>query len=128
MTVVHGIVFDCADPARLATFWKGVLGYVDRHQRSRWYSLAHSEGIGPFISFAKVPEGKVVKNRVHLDIRPENRSREDEKDRLEALGATTLRLVDDSPDDIHYIMADPEGNEFCVLNPLPQVDPIDGHQ
>lgn len=118
MTVIHGVVFDCTDPARLAAFWKEVLGYVDRHQGVGWYSLRHPEGVGPFVSFGTVPEGKTVKNRVHLDIRPEGRSRDEERERLEALGATTLRLVEDNPDDIHYIMTDPEGNEFCILNPL----------
>jgi hypothetical protein len=61
-----------------------------------------------------VPEGKVVKNRVHLDIRPSpGVAWEDERSRLEALGATTLQSFEDA----HYLMADPEGNEFCLLNP-----------
>jgi hypothetical protein len=118
MAVIHGIVVDCDEPARQAAFWKAALGYVDRFQADDWYSLQRPDDAGPFLSFDKVPEGKVVKNRVHLDLRPEGRSRDAERERLEALGATTLRLVTDDPDDIHFIMADPEGNEFCLLEPL----------
>lgn len=119
MTLIHGVVVDCADPGKLSEFWRQVLGYEYRHrEEDDWCSLQPAGGGGPYLSFDKVPEGKVVKNRVHLDIRPEGRTRDEERERLEGLGATTLRLVADNPDDVHYIMADPEGNEFCILNPL----------
>ncbi len=68
------------------------------------------------LSFATVPEGKVVKNRVHLDIRPETGTLDEEQERIERLGATTLRFLDKGQWS-HYIMADPEGNEFCILSP-----------
>jgi hypothetical protein len=116
--VIHGIVVDCAEPARLATFWKAALGYADRYQADDWYSLQRPDGAGPFLSFDKVPEGKTVKNRVHLDLRPEGCTRDEERERLVSLGATALHLVTDDPADIHDIMADPEGNEFCLLEPL----------
>lgn len=124
MTVFHGVVFDCADPVRLGEFWKAVLGWEYRHNRpdEGWVSLQPVEGATDgFISFGTVPEGKVGKNRVHIDIRPDDGvTREEEHARLEGLGATTLRLVDDhgTPEWAHYIMADPEGNEFCLLPPM----------
>jgi len=118
MTVMHGVVFDCADPLRISAFWKDVLEYEYRVSEDDWYSLRNPRSSdAPFVSFQTVSEAKAVKNRIHLDIRPEGRTRDEERTRLEALGATTLRLVDDNPQDIHYIMADPEGNEFCILDP-----------
>lgn len=115
MTVMHGVVVDCHDAERVAAFWREVLGYEVRNTGTGWVSLRRPDGEGPFLSFDTVPEGKAVKNRVHLDIRPTERSREEERERLESLGATVLRLIDDNPQDVHYIMADPEGNEFCLL-------------
>ena len=124
MTIVHGVVFDCANAATLAAFWKDVLGWEYRHNRPEegWVSLQpHTGATDGFVSFGEVPEGKMVKNRVHLDLRPdEGVTREEEHTRLESLGAITLRLVDDdgTPEWAHYIMADPEGNEFCLLPPM----------
>ena len=115
MNRIHGIVVDCANPVRLGEFWQAVLGWEYRRQAEDWVSLQNPDPHGPNLSFDQVPEEKVVKNRVHLDIRPLERSRDEERARLESLGSTTLRLVDDNPQDIHYIMADPEGNEFCLL-------------
>ena len=125
MTIFHGVVFDCASAKDLSAFWQAALGWEYRHNRPEdgWVSLQRPGGAtGGFISFGEVPEGKVVKNRVHIDIRPDaNATREEEHERLERLGATTLRLVDDhgTPELAHYIMADPEGNEFCLLPSMP---------
>jgi predicted enzyme related to lactoylglutathione lyase len=116
MTIIHGVVVDCADPARLASFWKAVLGWEYRANKPEegWVSLQAPDGNGPALSFGTVPEGKTVKNRVHLDIRPTvAEGWEAERARLESLGATTLQYFEDA----HYIMADPGGNEFCLLNP-----------
>ena len=117
---VHGVVFDCANAATLAEFWRQVLSYEYRAQRPEegWVTIQPIGG-GPAsmsIGFGEVPEGKTVKNRVHLDIRPPRGGKAEwdaEQNRLEALGATTVRTFDDA----HHIMADPEGNEFCLLNP-----------
>jgi Glyoxalase-like domain len=117
VAVIHGVVVDRADPERVSAFWQAVLGYEYRAKGDGWFSLRNPAGIGPYLSFDTVPEGRVVKNRVRLDIRPEDRTRDEERARLEALGATTLRLVDDNPADVHSIMADPESDEFCILNP-----------
>jgi hypothetical protein len=119
MAIIHGIVIDCANPIDLGAFWQSVLGWEYRRRARDWVSLANPEPGGPHLSFDSVPEGKSVKNRVHLDIRPVGRTRAEERARLESLGATVLRLVEDNPDDVHEIMADPEGNEFCLLEPVP---------
>ena len=117
MTILHGVVFDCADAATLAAFWKEALGWEYRTQRPEegWVTIQPPGGATEMsVGFGAVPEGKTVKNRVHLDIRPSaGVTWEEERSRLEALGATTLQYFEDA----HYIMADPEGNEFCLLNP-----------
>ena len=97
MTVIHAVVFDCADPVRVSGFWRAVPGYEYRQKQDDWCTLRHPQGAGPQLSFGTVPEGKVVKNRVHLDIRPEGRTRDEERARLKGFGATTLGLVDDNP-------------------------------
>ena len=137
---VGNIVFDCADPRTLSHFWSDVLGYP----RAEWPPEMRAEllaggltdedldnrgvaedpeGAGPRLFFQKVPEGKVVKNRVHLDINatPGRRAgREEidaEKDRIVGLGASVIRLYDimwGPVPEYHYVMADPEGNEFCI--------------
>jgi hypothetical protein len=118
MAFIHGVVFDCANAAILAEFWRQALGYEYRAQKEGWVTIQPVGG-GPTsmsVGFGEVPEGKTVKNRVHLDIRPPRGGKEEweaERARLEALGATTVRYFEDA----HYIMADPEGNEFCLLNP-----------
>lgn len=117
MAVIHGVVVDCADPERVGAFWQAVLGDGYRAKRDGWSSLRHPAGVGPHLSFDRVHEGKAVKNRVHPDIRPEGRTRDEERARLDQLGARTLRLVEDNPADVHSIVVDPEGNEFCILNP-----------
>ncbi len=117
MAILHGIVVDSVDPASVSAFWQAVLGWGYRRQGHGWHSLENPGG-GPHLSFGMVPEDKREKNRVHIDIRPPaGTTMDDERDRLERLGATTLRLVKDNPEDLHYIMADPEGNEFCLLGP-----------
>ena len=115
MTVIHGVVVDCANPVALSEFWQAVLGWEYRMQKDDWCSLRNPAG-GAHLSFQLVPEGRVVKNRVHLDICPEARSLDEERERIEALGATTLQFFDKG-DFGHYVMADPERNEFCVLSP-----------
>ena len=113
------ITFDCSDPERVAAFWAEVLGYEVQHG----VVAADPAGVGPRLYFQRVPEGKVVKNRVHLDVRVgtglvgEQRlaALEAEAVRLEALGATrgTLLLADDVNESCQ-IMHDVEGNEFCL--------------
>ena len=82
MAVIHGIVIDCAHPLKLAEFWREALGYEYRMKEDDWCSLRAPGRGSPFLSFATVPEDKVVKNRVHLDIRPKIGSLNDERERI----------------------------------------------
>jgi hypothetical protein len=126
------VTFDCAEPAALATFWAAVLGYPPpdvegTHEVLRalgqpeddlgnWYRIEDPAGRGPRLAFQRVPEGKVVKNRVHLDVWVLERGTdalEVEVQRLVSLGADRLRTVTDESGTF-VILTDPEGNEFCV--------------
>jgi hypothetical protein len=114
--LIAEIVFDCTAPRRVAAFWAAALGYESVVDEGDWLVLRAPQGDGPWLAFDTVPEPKVVKNRVHLDLLPaEGDTMETEVARLEGLGATAVRLVRNEPDGLHTIMRDPEGNEFCVL-------------
>ncbi|MFD5552990.1 VOC family protein [Streptomyces sp. NPDC127068] len=113
-SLVRHVTFDCADPYDLASFWVGALDgrLGDDDHPGDPEVLVASAGVD--LLFIRVPEGKTVKNRVHLDLQPQDRTREEEVERLLALGAT---LVEDHrrPDGTGWAtLADPEGNEFCV--------------
>ncbi|MER7486913.1 VOC family protein [Streptomyces sp. NPDC126497] len=135
------VTFDCAEPERVARFWCEVLGYVvpsppegfatwDDHERSlpperrnSAFACVDPSGAGPRLFFQRVPEGKTVKNRVHLDVRVgtglvgEERlaALEAERDRLVARGAVHVRtLLADGFDESCIVMQDVEGNEFCL--------------
>ena len=109
---IGNVVFDCADPLRLARFWAAALGYEHRETAPGIAWAWPPEGRRPRLLFNKVPEPKVVKNRVHLDLHTDDMDAEVE--RLVALGATKVRFVDEGEGGAWWIMADPEGNEFCV--------------
>lgn len=145
VTTKWTITIDCHDAQVLLRFWKEALGYVEspppegfgsweewlRHfevPEEEWGDgggLTDPEGRLPDISFLKVPEGKTVKNRIHLDLRVSGGRHVDQEvrrtrimahvDRLVAAGATVLRedVFDGHLD--HVVMADPEGNELCVV-------------
>jgi predicted enzyme related to lactoylglutathione lyase len=111
------VVIDCSDLDRSAEFWAGVLGYArDGVATGRYQALLPADGKGAEILLQQVPEGKAGKNRVHLDLR--TRDLEPETERLVSLGA---RILTERPVTEHgwswYILADPDGNEFCVLQP-----------
>jgi catechol 2,3-dioxygenase-like lactoylglutathione lyase family enzyme len=138
------VTFDCADPAALAEFWADVLGYqvqpppdgfdswpaaleafgVPRDQWNSRSAILPVDGTGPRVFFQQVPEGKTVKNRVHLDVRAAPGLTGDERmevleaeaSRLEALGASRAYRVEPAPPmEFGFItMHDPEGNEFCL--------------
>ncbi|MCG8923821.1 VOC family protein [Lentzea sp. CC55] len=107
------LVLDCTDPERLATFWGGVLGYevLDRDDES--------VEIGPpdrrtTLLFLRNPDRKLQKLRLHIDVKATDRDQAAELERLLALGATH---VDIGQGDVSwYTLADPEGNEFCLLS------------
>ncbi|MFI1379554.1 VOC family protein [Embleya sp. NPDC020886] len=113
-SLVHHVTIDCADTYRLGTFWAAVLDtrIGDDDQPGDPEALVETEGVS--ILFIAVPEGKVVKNRMHFDLQPTDRTRDEEVERVSALGAT---LVADHrrPDGSGWVtLADLEGNEFCV--------------
>lgn len=118
------VTFDCAEPERVARFWSEVLGYVvppDASGFDDWSACVDPTGAGPRLYFQRVPEGKTVKNRVHLDVRVGTglvgaerlAALEAECARLVPLGATRLELLDDGTDSC-IVMQDVEGNEFCI--------------
>src|ERR1700709_1685857 len=117
------VTFDCADPDRVARFWCEVLGYVPVEDEGAAYACVDPSGVGPRLFFQRVPEGKVVKNRVHLDVRVgtglvgEERlaALEAECARLSPLGAVRVRLLRaDGENESCLVMQDIEGNEFCL--------------
>jgi Glyoxalase-like domain len=109
--VLLGVVIDCPDPPGLAAFWVSFTGFEVERGDDSWVSLRSKDG-GIRISFQKVPEPKAVKNRVHLDFGAEDE--EATAAWIESLGATR-RWVSQDPDDPFVVLADPEGNEFCVV-------------
>jgi catechol-2,3-dioxygenase len=109
---LNEIVVDSHDPERLAAFWIGVLGWevVDRDEGS---VVIAGSSRGPLILFEPGADDKVVKNRLHLDVNPTDRDRDAEVARIVELGASP---VDIGQRDVDWVvLADPEGNEFCVL-------------
>lgn len=108
------ITIDCVDSQPVAAFWMAALGYEVARQDGTWFLLRDPQGAGPFLAIDPVPESKIVKNRVHLDLEPAG-TMEAEVERLEQIGARKLRVVHNEPDSVHTVMGDPEGNEFCVL-------------
>jgi hypothetical protein len=137
------VVFDCAEPARLAEFWAGALHYRVQDPpagfdswpdflrargipQERWdtaSAVVDPDGGGPRIFFQKVPEARTVKNRVHLDLNvgggpatplADRRERVDaEAERLAGLGASVVGR-EEQYGEYWVVMRDPEGNEFCV--------------
>jgi hypothetical protein len=136
VAVRFDLTLDCADAQRLGEFWKPALGYVDEPPpapfatREEWLRhhevpeeewgdgvwLCRPDGSGPRLSILRVPEPKTAKNRLHLDILLDGEDEgrwgriTAEVERLRAAGASVLWEADGR----HVVMADPEGNEFCV--------------
>ena len=126
---LRSIVFDCARPAELARFWAAALGYSVRPYDAAEIERLHAAGFtvdtdpsvvidppagGPTIWFNRVPERKLTKNRVHIDVDLEG---PEDVERLVRLGAHILRGDDEVAGERWLILADPEGNEFCAFPP-----------
>jgi hypothetical protein len=113
--VSFGLVLDCADPERLAGFWAAALDYVNVGSAGAYFALYPRDRSRPKLLLQRVAEPKAAKNRMHIDI--EAADIEAEADRLTSLGATRRS---DLPSHEHgsswILMADPEGNEFCVCD------------
>ena len=115
---------DAADPRALAAWWSELLGWRITDEDDDEVVIeppagSEADGVSPDILFAKVPEAKAVKNRLHIDLRPDDQDAE--VARAEAMGA---RRVDvGQADDVTWVvLADPEGNEFCILRALASPD------
>ncbi len=109
------IIVDCRDPQAQAQWWSEVLGWkVTADPRGMyWASETGGFDVLPLMVFVPVPEEKSVKNRIHLDVSPSGCEQAEELERLLGLGA---RRVDVGQGDAPFIvLADPEGNEFCLL-------------
>ena len=132
----YSVVIDCHDIAAQARWWAGVLdwqiiheaedevGIVPRHMTEDWLRTTPWEQVGPGLIFVPVPEGKAVKNRLHLDLAPQ--LDDDQAAMVESLiarGATRAevgQVVGGANKATWVVLADPEGNEFCVLSPRAQ--------
>ncbi|WP_371749777.1 VOC family protein [Streptomyces sp. NBC_01283] len=120
------LAVDCHDPERLAAFWCQVLDFkvIDRSEGKveigSWVPTiedVRARQMPPTLLFIRVPEARTVKNRLHFDISPIDNSTDDEVTRLLGLGAARTD-VGQGPHCGWVVMADPEGNEFCVLRTL----------
>ena len=117
---IQSTAIDARDPAAQGRFWAEVLGWRITEDEPDEVALeppagSPEDGIVPDLLFLAVPEGKTVKNRLHLDLRPEDQAVE--VARIEALGATRVD-IGQGEDVTWVVLADPEGNEFCVLRAL----------
>ena len=116
--VVHHINIACVgDPYDLALFWSVVTGYPladDDQPGDPQATVAAPGGTGPALLFMQVPEPKAVNNRVHLDLKPADRTRDEEVERLLAAGAQLVRDQRRSDGTGWVVLADPDGNEFCI--------------
>ena len=119
---------DCTNAYELSEWWKQLLGYVDvdgdPNLPGHEECMVLDPGSGHRILFIEVPEPKAVKNRLHLDLRPRSGSRDEEVERVRALGATEVadHRGQYGPGTGWVVMADPEGNEFCILRSQAEVD------
>jgi predicted enzyme related to lactoylglutathione lyase len=115
-STIKNITFDCTDAKAQALFWAAVTGGSAQERDATpghvEYSVEFQLAGMPRLYFTTVPEHKQVKNRVHLDIRPDSDDYEAEQARLVGLGATVA--AEQPPDAGWIVMADPEGNEFCL--------------
>ncbi|MBA3782596.1 MAG: VOC family protein [Nocardioides sp.] len=114
---IQCLVIDSHDPDLLAGFWQEALGWRRTHDTPDEIALeppagSPQDGVAPDLLFVRVPVDKAGKNRLHLDLRPDDRDAE--VARVESLGATRTDVGQDSSVS-WVVMADPEGNEFCVL-------------
>ncbi|HVQ88501.1 MAG TPA: VOC family protein [Actinomycetes bacterium] len=111
------VCVDCQDPKLLATFWAATLGWRITYEDSDEVVIeppkgSPADGVSPDLLFGKAPDVKTVKNRLHIDLRPDDQAAE--VARIEALGAKQVSVG--QGDDVTWVvLADPEGNEFCVL-------------
>ncbi|WP_406086036.1 VOC family protein [Kitasatospora purpeofusca] len=113
---VAAVVVDCADPREMARFWGEAMDWTVHEVADDHATMRSAQGVGPYLEFVRTPDAKTGWNRVHLDIRPyPGDDPQAEADRLRALGATDPGF--DRAAISWTVLADPEGNEFCLLSP-----------
>lgn len=117
---IQAVCIDSTDPNVPAEFWEQALGWRRTYEAEDEIVLeppagTPEDGVSPDLLFLKVTERKELKNRLHLDLRPGDQA--EEVQRLEALGATRVS-VGQGPEVTWVVMADPDGNEFCILRAL----------
>ena len=108
----YSVVVDAKDPGRLAQFWAGVLDHQIVFEDDDEVAVAKDKDSPPALLFVKNDDAKSVKNRIHIDLNPTDQAAEVE--RILELGATRAD-VGQSGEETWVVLADPEGNEFCVL-------------
>jgi len=111
---IGSIVLRVDDLQRQTEFWEAALNYVRRDMDHDFILLLPRDGFGPSLSLDQVPSTVQVPPRIHLDLFTENQA--DEVERLKALGATEVHWDKRPPDADYVILADPEGNRFCVVD------------
>lgn len=108
------IAIDATDPDRVAEFWCAALGWTIQERAPDGVTIGSGAGSWPRIDIYAVPEAKTIKNRLHLDLRPDGVSAAAELERLLRLGASRVDVG--QPSGVGWVvLADPEGNEFCLL-------------
>lgn len=114
---VAAVVMDCADPAALTGFWEAASGFVRGELDEHWASMRSPQGVGPYLELLRAPDMKTVKNRIHHDVAPyQGEDRQAAVRHLRDLGAVPIDIGQGSS--VPWtVLADPAGNEFCVLSP-----------
>ena len=121
---ISELVLDCADPPKLAAFWSEVLDYVELGRADDGIEIGPRSGFGgpqPTLVLSGSAEPKRQKLRLHLDVNPTDRDQDAELARLLAAGARTVD-VGQTGEESWHVLADPEGNEFCLLRR--RLDPV----
>ncbi len=110
---------DCTNAYALSQFWNDVLGYTDvpgdPNEPGHEECMIVGTAPAPRLLFIEVPERKQIKNRLHFDLVPTDRTRDEETERVLALGATIIHDLRATDGTGWAVLADPEGNEFCIL-------------
>ncbi|MBA2427807.1 MAG: VOC family protein [Actinobacteria bacterium] len=113
---LYNVTVDCRDPRELARFWSAVLDYKVTYDDGEEVAIETVDEVGPALLFLRAPDSKVVKNRIHFDLAPDDHDAEVE--RATGLGATRVDIGQHEDEEVTWVvMADPEGNEFCILTP-----------
>jgi len=112
---MDSICIDCHDPNALGQWWAELLGWNVTSEGDDEIAVTPPDGNATELLFVTVPEGKTIKNRLHFDLRPDDRDAE--VARAEAMGARRIDIG--QGEQTWVVLADPEGNEFCILRAVP---------